>query len=187
LGLGGTTQTFNTVTVSAPDTLSDEDDFKTTNNFYGGQVGARVEIANRWWSLGLFGKIGLGVTQEKYATSGFTTWNSAAFGKQYAHGGVLVQPNNEVELHKNVFGIVPEAGAHIGFEPLKHLRFLVGYSFLWWNKVIRPGKQIDRNVNSGQIPRDTNFFTGAAQPRHEDLDQERYWLQTINIGVAFDF
>ena len=178
---------FNGSAVNPPDTFSDQDLFTTSNNFYGGQFGARLNWANNWWFLDLFGKVGVGVTQETYKSQGSTVWHSNTYGDQFAAGGVLVQPNNSVDKTRTVFGWVPEVGVNVGFEPLRHLRLLVGYSFLWWNKVLRPGEQINNNVNSGQIPGNANFFTPATQKSSNDLDNQSYWLQTVNFGICFDF
>jgi hypothetical protein len=173
--------------VNPPDTLKDEDEFRTTNNFYGGQVGIRAEFANCWASFDIYGKVAFGATEEKYKTDGETTWNSSVFGPQYASGGVLVQPNNMVHHKRWKFAYVPEVGVDFGLQPCDHIRVLVGYSFLWWSKVIRPGDQIDRDVNSGQIPSSSTYYTPAAQLPSEHLHDKSFWMQTINFGIMFDF
>lgn len=174
--------------VNAPDTLVDEDLFRTNNDFFGGQLGFKAEFAvNCWLSVDVFGKCAFGVTEEKYKTEGSTTWESATYGNQYTTGGVLVQPNNMVNTKKWRFALVPEGGIDIGIRPFNHLRFLVGYSFLWWSKVVRPGEQINRNVNSGQIPGNAAYFTPAINQPNKHLDPEPFWLQTLNFGVQFDF
>lgn len=174
--------------VESPDTLTDEDTFRTNNNFFGGQLGAKARISpNPWISFDIFGKVAVGSTEEKYKSEGSTTWESTAFGDQFATGGVLVQPNNSVHTKKWKFTWVPEIGADIVISPVDRFRFLVGYSFLWWSNVVRPGDQIDRNVNSGQIPRDVAYYTPAIQAPNDHLDQEAFWMQSVNFGIQFDF
>lgn len=186
--LAGGNLSFNTLDVAAGETLLDEDTFRTNNHFYGGQLGLRGEfLVNKWISLSFFAKVAVGSTQEKYKTSGTTTWESGTVGDQYATGGVLVQPNNSVHESKWKFSWVPEAGVNFGIEPFGHMRFLVGYSFMWWSNVARPGEQMDRNVNPGQMPRSDTFYTPVMQSASTHIDQQSFWLQTLNFGVTFDF
>ncbi len=174
--------------VNMPDSLKDEDVFRTNNDFFGGQIGIKGEYAfNCWMSLSLYGKAAFGVTEQKYKSEGSTTWESSMFGNQYAVGGVLVQPNNMVHEKKWKYAWVPEAGINFSVEPFSHLRFLVGYSFLWWSKVVRPGEQINRKVNSGQIPGNVAFFSPAMQKPNDHLEEISFWMQTVNFGISFDF
>jgi hypothetical protein len=174
--------------VTLPDSLKDEDQFRTNNDFFGGQIGIKGDYAfNCWMSLGFYGKAAFGVTEQKYKSEGWTTWESSVFGDQYAVGGVLVQPNNMVHEKKWKYAWVPEAGVNFSIEPFSHLRFLVGYSFLWWSKIVRPGEQINNEVNSGQIPGNAAFYTPAVQKPNNHLKETSFWLQAVNFGVSFDF
>jgi Putative beta barrel porin-7 (BBP7) len=174
--------------IDPPDMLRDKDTYRANNDFWGGQVGIRGDFAwNAWFSMGVMGKVAFGVTEQRYKTEGETIWSSAGFGRQFASGGVLVQPNNQVHRTRWKFGWVPEINANIGVELLEHLRFTVGYSILWWNKVVRVGTQIDRDVNSGQIPRDPSFYTPAVQAPDDHLKEQGFWMRSVNFGVCFDF
>ena len=48
--------TFNGQPVNSPSTLGDMDSFRTTNNFYGLQLGGQLKYESEWFSLGLFAK-----------------------------------------------------------------------------------------------------------------------------------
>lgn len=170
------------------DKLREKDTFRANNDFFGGQIGITGEFTwNSWFSMGFTGKVAFGVTEQRYKTAGETIWFSTEFGRQYANGGVLVQPNNQVQRSRWRFGWVPELSLTTGFELLEHMRFTVGYNILWWNKVVRVGTQIDRNVNSGQIPRDSSFYTPAIQTANDHIKEEGFWMQSVNFGVCFDF
>ena len=86
------------------------------------------------------------------------------------------------------FSVVPEFGFNIGANVCKHLRFTLGYSFLFWDNVARPGNQIDRNVNPALIPSDQNFgnLPIVGRPRVQVSD-ELFWLHTFNIGAELHY
>jgi Putative beta barrel porin-7 (BBP7) len=173
--------------VNPPDFIQDKDVFRTNNDFFGGQIGLRGDFAlNPWMSLNLAAKVALGVTEEKYKSYGQTTWNSSVYGPQYATGGVLVQPNNMVHQKEWKFSYVPEGSAEFALE-FMGIRFLVGYTFMWWSKVVRVGEEIDDHVNSGQIPGNSAYYVPAGQTPNGHLKQTTFWLQYVNFGIAFDF
>jgi hypothetical protein len=65
---------------------------------------------------------------------------------------------------------------------------LVGYSFLYWSNVVRPGDQIDRTVNFTQVPIDpTNGpLSGSARPALMPR-QNDFWAQGFNFGIEIQF
>ncbi len=62
----------------------------------------------------------------------------------------------------------------------------MGYDFLYWSSVARPGDQIDRTVNSTQIAPRTGPFTGPARPAFEFKNTD-YWAHGVNFGVEFRY
>src|SRR5262249_23233344 len=152
------TITFNggTNPVIPPDQLADEDFFGTVNDFYGFQFGGSLHWEHKWLSLDAFGKVGVGATVERVRINGSTTLISGA-GNQVAEGGILALPSNIGDRSRTVFGFVPEAGLNFNIEATNHIRLRFGYSFLFWDKVVRPGRQIDGAVNPGLVPSDLTF------------------------------
>src|SRR5262249_47278279 len=51
--------------VNLPNTLADEDSFRTVNQFFGPQIGARVSWEHEWFTLQGFAKLGIGFTEEQ--------------------------------------------------------------------------------------------------------------------------
>lgn len=169
--------------VNSPNSIQDQDVFETTNSFYGINLGSQVRWQNQWVSLTAFGKVALGSTDEKLRIQGTTTLVTPA-GNQVAPGGVLALPSNIGNYSRSVFGVVPEAGLTLGIEPIQHVRATLGYSFLYWNNVLRPGNQIDRIVNPGQVPTDVNFGVNNAGPHPiVDLSDRSFRVHTLNIGL----
>ncbi|MGG7379585.1 BBP7 family outer membrane beta-barrel protein, partial [Escherichia coli] len=60
-------------------------------------------------------------------------------------GGLLALPSNIGNFQRNRFGVVPQVGLKVGYNLTDNLRVYVGYDFLWWCNVVRPGDQIDTN------------------------------------------
>ena len=70
-------------------------------------------------------------------------------------------PTNIGEFNRNVFSVVPEVGRNVGYQLTDHIRTFVGYNFLYWSNVIRPGDQIDRVIDINNIPRFVNVLPGT--------------------------
>jgi hypothetical protein len=163
------------------------DRFSVSNRFYGGQVGVDGEYHYGRWSLGAKLKVGLGNTQEIVDISGSTrvvlppplnTVTNTA-------GGLLAQPGTNIgHYSKDIFSVVPEAGVTVGYQITPHLRGLLGYNFLYWSNVVRPGDQIDLRVNrtfAGSSPVPPTGMPNPVFPfRTSDL-----WVQGLTVGLEF--
>lgn len=173
--------------VNSPNSVQDQDSFRTANNFFGPQIGARIGWEEKWLTADAFAKIALGVTQQRVNINGSTTLVTPT-GNQTAVGGVLAQQSNIGEHHRTVFDIVPELGANIGVNVTECIRIKLGYSFLLWNNVARPASQIDRNINPGQVPGAAIFglTTGAPAPLFR-FNDEVFWSHSLNAGVEVHY
>jgi hypothetical protein len=179
--------TFNGAPLNAGDRLFDQDLFQTSNQFYGFQFGGALTCERDWFTLGLISKLGLGVTDQQSIISGFTSVESQTLGNATAPGGVLAQLTNIGDRHSYVFGIVPEFGANLGVNLHKNVRFTMGYTFLLWNSVLRPGDLIDRSVNPG-LPPGSQFFGQAGPPVPHYVSRETtFVVQTFNFGLEFHY
>ena len=45
------------------------------------------------------------------------------------------------------FAVVPEVGFNVGYQVTPHLKFFVGYSMLYWSRVLRAGDQVDPMID----------------------------------------
>jgi hypothetical protein len=160
------------------------DTFQTHNNFYGGQLGLVGEA--RWgrWSVNMFGKVALGVTQQVVNINGSTLITPPGGTATAFPGGLLTQPSNIGHFSRDVFGVVPEAGVNLGYQLTPHLRTFIGYNFLYWNNVVRPGQQIDLVVNTNQIP--PAIGGGPARPAFS-FQHSDFWAQGITFGLEFRY
>jgi hypothetical protein len=82
---------------------------------------------------------------------------------------------------------VPEIGTNLSINVTCNVRFNVGYSFLYWNSVIRPGELIDRTVNVGLPPGSPAFgMPGPARPAFISSESS-FIIHTLNLGLELRF
>jgi hypothetical protein len=176
-----------------PNSYTDFESFGTVNRFYGGQIGGRVTWRGDRFDLGVVGKLALGATQELVIVNGLSTLNTpnGAPGTTPTTnpGAVLTQPSNLGRPSHSTFTAIPEVGIDLGYRLTSQLRLTLGYSFLYWSRVARPGDQIDRVVSASQVVRDPTFGMGQGDLRPV-LSQPRessFWAQGINFGIEFQY
>ena len=164
------------------------DQFGTGNYFYGAQFGARAEFRRGLWFLDVSGTIALGETQETADVNGRTSITPPGGPTTNAAGGLLALPTNFGHASHNTFGFVPELGVKVGYQPTEFLRVFVGYTFLYWSDVARPGDQIDYSLNPTRIPvnRSVGGPFGAAQPSFA-FHETDFWAQGIQFGMEFRY
>jgi Putative beta barrel porin-7 (BBP7) len=164
------------------------DSFGTRNFFYGGQLGARGEVRRgRFFVDGMVG-IGLGDTHQDLDILGSTIITPPGGTPVAERGGILALPSNIGQFSRDRFSVVPQVGINLGYQVTPHLRAFIGYTFLYWTDVIRPGEQIDRVINPTQIPSTLGPGTLVGPARPEVLFKETdFWAQGINFGIEFRF
>jgi hypothetical protein len=170
-----------------PNSYSDFDSFKIYNRFYGGQLGGRFAWHNDRFDLGLLGKLALGSTQELVFIGGTNALSSPGNTPVTNPGGLLAQPTNSGRFFHSSFGVIPELGIDLGYWITPCFRFSFGYNLLYWNRVARPGDQIDRVVSASQVARDPTF--GVTQgDRPVFLPHESsFWAQGMTFGFEFRY
>jgi hypothetical protein len=162
--------------------------FATQNQFYGGQIGARLEYLGDLFSLGLTTKLALGGTSQRIDVGGSSILVTPGAASVIAHGGVLALPSNSGRHDYTAFSVVPEVGLNLGVRLTPWARATVGYTFLYWTDVVRPGDQVDRVVDRTTIPTVEQFVPGATGIRPAPLRVESdFWAQGINFGLEFKF
>lgn len=160
------------------------DRFAVRNQFHGGELGGQATIRRDAWSLGLLAKFALGSTHQSASINGNTRVTVPGLPTVTNAGGLLAQGSNIGHFTQNVYAWVPEFGATVGRQLTPRLRATVGYTFLYWSDVPRPGNQIDVAVNPTQIPPGT--LTGAARPAF-GFQTSDFWAQGVNLGLDFRY
>ncbi len=179
------------------------DQFSTRNNFYGGQIGTRTTWDFGRFSFDFSGKLGIGATVQQVTINGgsrFTSTTAGSFQQPAAvvnqsnPFGVFAQRSNIGRYTQTAFALVPEFTTQLNLRATERLKFFVGYNFMYWNNVVRPGDQIDRTINRVN-PGDTSLFITSLQsdapavPNRPapTLKTTDLLVQGINLGFELQY
>ncbi|MEX2186195.1 MAG: BBP7 family outer membrane beta-barrel protein [Pirellulales bacterium] len=170
----------------APGTLVRRiDEFDTTNDFHGGEVGLSGQILRGRWSLDMLGKLAVGNTEQSVDVRGNTAINPGGvlgFVPSPDLGGFLAQPDLNIGRQvRNAFTLMPEAEMAVAFQVNDYVSLHLGANVVYANRVARPGNQIDRNVNPTYFP-PANAPTGQATPQSK-FEQTYLLLYGFNAGM----
>jgi hypothetical protein len=180
---------FNGLPITKAAVINLFDSFSTVNQFFGGQVGAESQ-----WNYGDFflttgAKVALGGNRTKFNNAGLSRLDRGLnLSDDFEPGGFLVQLSNAGEYTRSCFSAVGELNVKLGYQVCTSCRVSVGYDFLYWTQVARPGDQIDRVINSNAIPVSQTYQDAGGQgrplPRFERSD---FWAQGFNVGAEFRY
>jgi hypothetical protein len=164
--------------------VQQSDRFDTRNVFQGGEVGVSTTLRRQSWTFETLLKIAVGQTHSRVAIEGATATTIPGQAVTLLPGGLLALPSNIGVYDSNQFSVVPELGLTVGLDISPQLRALVGYNFIYWNNVARPGDQIDLNLDPRQFPPAAS--TSAVRPEFH-LHTSDYWAQGLNLGLDLRF
>jgi hypothetical protein len=166
-----------------------DDNFRTRNDFLGGQVGAQVGYAYSRFLFNLAGKLGLGDVREQVKIDGSTTATNILGKSATVPGGLLALPTNMGTFSRNAFALLPSVDATVMFEINSQIHLLVGYNLLYLTDVARPGDQIDRNINRTQLPTSQTYNPGAGGPNSPGFTfhGSDFWAQGFTAGLSLWF
>lgn len=183
-----------------------QDQFKTTNNFYGGQIGIRAEYQVERFFVRATAKVALGDMHQIVDISGATQTQDVGFyrfGLGFANapmqniaGGIFAQPTNIGTHTRDVFAVAPEATTNLGYKLTRWARVMFGYNVLYLSSVARPGDQIDRVINPTRTAYAAAFnanspnlaipLVGPANPAVTFRDSS-FWAQGVNVGLEVSY
>jgi hypothetical protein len=164
-------------------TFSVVDNFSTRNNFNGGQLGLNAEFFDGRWSLNLRGKIALGSVTQRVNINGSTTTAEPGSAPVTNAGGILALSSNSGQFNRGQFGVLPEFGADLRFQLTPLWRLNVGYSVMGLSNVLRPGDQVDTNLNPNLFPPVNGTATSPAFTFHNS----NLLIQGFNAGIECNF
>jgi hypothetical protein len=180
--------TFSSALMTNPTTdLFQSDQFNTSNQFYGGQIGARVNWEGDHFAFDLTGKLAIGATHQVVDISGYSAQTGPGGPNGVFPGGFFAQQSNMGHFTANRFTVIPSVEMKFYWLITSQLRGFVGYDFMYWNQVVRPGNQVDRNINLSQsIIYGNGVLSGPANPAPL-LSRTDFWAQGITVGLEFKF
>jgi hypothetical protein len=128
--------------------------------------------------------VALGDSQQLSDITGATRITLPGGTVQSFNGGLLALPTNIGRSRRDRFAVLPEGEVNVAYRLTQSLRVRAGYTLLYLSSVARPGDQIDRAVNSTQLP--PNTLRGPALPAFS-LHGTDFWAQGVNVGVEYEY
>ena len=194
LSLENTTTSTTTVD-STPSsfTASLADMFETRNQFYGGQIGAKASWCWNFLSCDVIGKLALGDTHQVVNVTGVSSISGSGTpvppGVGTFPGGFYAQPSNIGRQSNDEFTVVPEVELKLNCDICCGVRAFIGYDFLYWNQVVRPGSEVDRNLNLTQSPvisQTNGTLVGAAYPQSQ-FNRTDFYANGLMFGLELRY
>jgi Putative beta barrel porin-7 (BBP7) len=187
--LPGSTVPFLGNNFAAPSAVTSADSFRTRNQFYGGQVGLRVEYLLGNAFVGLCGKVALGGNHEVVQIAGTSSLIQPGAAPATVNFGQFAGPSNIGRFTKNQFVVVPEVNLKLGTNITPNVRAFVGYDFMYMNNVVRANNQVDLVVDTRANPVNGGFLapTPATSSPRLPFSRSDFWAQGINFGVELRY
>ena len=164
------------------------DEFRTVNDFYGGQVGLEAGVRSGLMTVDLRGKLGLGQMQQVADVNGATNVLSPRGATTVFQGGLLGLRSNIGHHQRDEVAFLPEVGLNVGLQLTRHCKAYAGYSFLWVSTVARAGEQIDPVINTTQFPilSGNGPLVGPARPAFNFAGTD-FWAQGVSFGLELRY
>lgn len=156
------------------------DRFDTTNQFNGFDLGILFNRRRGPWSIDCLAKLAIGNTHQVVDIRGTTSIDGGAAQQ----GGLLAQQSNIGRYSRDQFTILPELGVTAGYNLTRNFKLKAGYTMIFWSNVVRPGDQIDLDVNPNFLPPPAVPFTGASRPAFA-FDDTNYYAHGLTAGAEF--
>ena len=161
------------------------DQFSVKNRFDGGTIG----IGFLWeddsrWSVDFTTKASFGHRRTQVFIQGSTRTTDTSGVSTTNMGGLLTQPTNINDYEDNRFTCLFELDFTVKYRIVSELRATFGYSFIQWFDVARASDQIDRIVNTTQIP--PGSLVGHGRPGFPAWRTD-FLAQGLRIGLEYSF
>jgi hypothetical protein len=157
------------------------DRFNTYNDFHGCDLGVQWQVRHNRWFLETLGRISLGNNRQTVDIMGTTV---APDGTEL-EGGLLALETNIGRYTRDDFTMIPEIGVKLGCDLTPCLTFTAGYTLFYWGQVVRPGDQIDRDINPDYVPGPPDVGPeGPLRPAFA-FNPTDFWAQGLNLGLDY--
>jgi hypothetical protein len=165
-------------------TIAINDQFDTTNQFHGLDLGLAGTVMRGAWTLDWRASVAVGATVTDLTIGGSTVTTVSGISTTVP-GGLLALSSNSGSFSDSRLSVVPEFNARLGYRFSPQWRAYAGYNVLYWPGVVRPGGAIDTTINPALLP-PGGPLTGPVRPlpRFETTD---FWAHGASFGVAYNF
>jgi hypothetical protein len=161
------------------------DQFSTHNQFAGPQVGTTLGLGWGRWSLEYTTKLAAGVTHQQRNVDGSPLLPGSTLSPFLVPGPLLALPSNISHDSAQRVTLVPEVGVKSRVKLTSWCSVSLGYSLLYWNKVLCPGDQMSPLANITQLPFH-GPVTGTLEPKPLFVHTD-YFAQGLNFEIQFAY
>jgi hypothetical protein len=176
--------------IPATNTLQIADRFGTRNLFDGCDLGLRTAVVlYNELSMDLLTRIALGVSAQSLTVAGTTTqFSPGGSVVQTAQGGLFALPGANIGTSRHsVFSVLPEVAIRVRYAITPWLVTSIGYDFLYWSSVVRPGDQVSGTINSGLAPSQVPFANGGPVAPLPTFRRTDFTAQGLTFGVELRY
>ena len=167
--------------------LAGTDNFRTTNQFYGAQVGGESHF--RWgnWSLDWTNKFALGGVKEVAHIDGQTTEVINGVVTRQVVGDLLTAPSNVGDYRRAKVAFLYEMILKLGYQFNENVGAFIGYDLITISNVMRPGNTQDAQVNPQLNP----FINTTGEPPNRSIHPvfqnqgTDFWATGLMLGFTF--
>jgi hypothetical protein len=129
-------------------------------------------------------KVALGDTHEALNVFGTSTLVPNPGPTQTAAGGQFAAPSNLGRTTRDTLAIVPELELGVAYQFGHHWQAYVAYDFLYWSRVVRPGRQVDLVVDTRGDQIDPGFTGDQVAFPRPMFNRSDFWAQGITFGLS---
>jgi hypothetical protein len=181
---------FNGGTIEPPGRVDVRDHFGTDSQFHGAKFGLRGETGWGRYALSATASVALGGNYQEITIHGSTS--AIRFPgdvPETVPHGVLAAATNSGKDSFTDFSAVPQVEVALHVALSERIVGRVGYTFIYWPRVARPGEQIDRRLNETLPPSFVEFgqpVFGALRP-NMPVQVHDFWVHGVDFSVEIRF
>jgi hypothetical protein len=159
------------------------DQFRTDNNFQGGELGLWYQYYRHRWTADGDLRLALGRTAQKVAIAGSTEFSMVGVENPF-DGGLLALPTNEGNYSRKETDLITEFGLTVGYLLTSNLKITGGYRVIYWPRVIRVGDTMNLTVNGSYIPDPLVTPAGPLEPSFA-FRSTSFWAHGLSLGLDY--
>ncbi len=170
---------------SAVQSIAVTDRFDANNEFHAGHFGLRGDYRCGRLGVEVLARFAFGNMRQTVNIAGSTITTDANGGTSVRDSGLLAQASTNAGLHvQDAFSFMDETGIKLVFYPVERLKLSLGYTLMYWSSVVRPGDEIDTEVDGRLLTAIPP--TDAVHPEFV-FNPTAYIVQGLNFGAEFRF
>ena len=137
-------------------------------------------------SFELLTKCAVGRMQRAVDINGNTTATVPGETPINLPGGVLALAPNSGSHADSDWRAVPQVGMNFCWEVRPNVTLRAGYSFIYFNQIVRAGEQVDTTINPNLLPGANSSSGGPARPAF-NVQRSDMWVQSLTLGLEYKY